>query len=190
MIPGGVDPHTHLELPFGGTTTSDTFETGTRAAAYGGTTCIIDFAVQTRGTSTLKALDDWHAQGAGQDRDRLRLPHDRHRHAAGAHRRDAQPRRCRHHQLQAVHGLSGRAAVRRRHHLSRHAQGRRGRHAGLHACRERHRHRRIGEDRAGAEPHRTEISCADPADAAGSRGRAPRARRSPKWRGRRSISCT
>jgi len=47
VIPGGVDPHTHLELPFGGTTTSDTFETGTRAAAHGGTTCIIDFAVQT-----------------------------------------------------------------------------------------------------------------------------------------------
>lgn len=62
VIPGGVDPHTHLELPFGGTTTSDTFETGTRAAAYGGTTCIIDFAVQTRGASTLKALDDWHAK--------------------------------------------------------------------------------------------------------------------------------
>ena len=62
VIPGGIDPHTHLELPFGGTTTSDTFETGTRAAAYGGTTCIIDFAVQTRGTSTLKALDDWHAK--------------------------------------------------------------------------------------------------------------------------------
>src|ERR1019366_5533492 len=62
VIPGGIDPHTHLELPFGGTTTSDTFETGTRAAAHGGTTCIIDFAVQTRGTSTLKALDDWHAK--------------------------------------------------------------------------------------------------------------------------------
>jgi dihydropyrimidinase len=66
VIPGGVDPHTHLELPFGGTTTSDTFETGTRAAAYGGTTCIIDFAVQTRGNSTLKALDQWHAKAAGQ----------------------------------------------------------------------------------------------------------------------------
>ena len=65
VIPGGVNPHTHLELPFGGTTTSDTFETGTRAAAHGGTTCIIDFAVQTRGTSTLKALDDWHAKAAG-----------------------------------------------------------------------------------------------------------------------------
>ena len=66
VIPGGVDPHTHLELPFGGTTTSDTFETGTRAAAHGGTTCIIDFAVQTRGTSTLKALDDWHAKAQGK----------------------------------------------------------------------------------------------------------------------------
>ena len=66
VIPGGVDPHTHLELPFGGTTTSDTFETGTRAAAYGGTTCIIDFAVQTRGTSTLKALDTWHAKAEGK----------------------------------------------------------------------------------------------------------------------------
>jgi dihydropyrimidinase len=66
VIPGGIDPHTHLELPFGGTTTSDTFETGTRAAAYGGTTCIIDFAVQTRGSSTLKALDAWHAKADGK----------------------------------------------------------------------------------------------------------------------------
>ena len=66
VIPGGVDPHTHLELPFGGTTTSDTFETGTRAAAYGGTTCIIDFAVQPKGSSTLEALDTWHAKAAGK----------------------------------------------------------------------------------------------------------------------------
>jgi dihydropyrimidinase len=66
VIPGGVDPHTHLEMPFGGTTTSDTFETGTRAAAHGGTTTIIDFAIQARGTSTLKALDDWHAKAEGK----------------------------------------------------------------------------------------------------------------------------
>ena len=66
VIPGGVDPHTHLELPFGGTVTSDTFETGTRAAAFGGTTCIIDFAVQMRGTSTLEALDIWHEKAAGK----------------------------------------------------------------------------------------------------------------------------
>ena len=66
VLPGGVDPHTHLELPFGGTRTSDTFETGTRAAAHGGTTCIIDFAVQSRGMSTLEALDIWHAKAAGK----------------------------------------------------------------------------------------------------------------------------
>ncbi|MDD9980772.1 MAG: amidohydrolase family protein, partial [Gammaproteobacteria bacterium] len=46
VIPGGIDPHTHIEMPFGGTVTSDNFETGTRAAAYGGTTCIVDFAIQ------------------------------------------------------------------------------------------------------------------------------------------------
>ncbi len=65
VIPGGVDPHTHLELPFGGTRTSDTFESGTRAAAHGGTTCIVDFAVQSRGASMLEALDTWHAKAAG-----------------------------------------------------------------------------------------------------------------------------
>ena len=66
VVPGGIDPHTHIEMPFGGTVTSDTFETGTRAAAYGGTTCIVDFAIQSRGTSTLEALDAWHAKAAGR----------------------------------------------------------------------------------------------------------------------------
>ena len=66
VIPGGIDPHTHMQMPFGGTETSDTFETGTRAAAFGGTTCIIDFAIQTRGTSTIAALDDWHAKAEGR----------------------------------------------------------------------------------------------------------------------------
>ena len=66
VIPGGVDPHTHLEMPFGGTTTSDDFETGTRAAAHGGTTCLIDFAIQPKGTSTIEALDTWHAKAASK----------------------------------------------------------------------------------------------------------------------------
>jgi dihydropyrimidinase len=60
VIPGGIDPHTHLDMPFGGTTSSDDFETGTRAAAFGGTTTIIDFAIQQKGKSTLEALDTWH----------------------------------------------------------------------------------------------------------------------------------
>ncbi|GAA4623404.1 dihydropyrimidinase [Actinoallomurus vinaceus] len=66
VIPGGVDAHTHMELPFGGTSASDTFETGTRAAAWGGTTTIVDFAVQTVGESLRSGLDVWHAKADGQ----------------------------------------------------------------------------------------------------------------------------
>lgn len=62
VMPGGVDPHTHLDMPFGGTTSADDFETGTRAAAHGGTTTLIDFAIQTKGESTLAALETWHAK--------------------------------------------------------------------------------------------------------------------------------
>jgi dihydropyrimidinase len=65
VIPGGVDAHTHMELPFGGTAASDTFETGTRAAAWGGTTTIIDFAVQTYGQRVFDGLATWHAKAAG-----------------------------------------------------------------------------------------------------------------------------
>ena len=60
LFPGGLDPHTHLDMPFGGTVSADDFETGTRAAAFGGTTTLIDFAIQTKGHSTLEALDTWH----------------------------------------------------------------------------------------------------------------------------------
>jgi dihydropyrimidinase len=59
VIPGGIDVHTHLDAPVGGTVSSDDFETGTRAAAHGGTTCIIDFATQSRGHSLSEALDLW-----------------------------------------------------------------------------------------------------------------------------------
>jgi dihydropyrimidinase len=66
VIPGGVDAHTHMELPFGGTFASDTFETGTRAAAWGGTTTIVDFAVQSMGKSLREGLDAWHAKADGK----------------------------------------------------------------------------------------------------------------------------
>jgi dihydropyrimidinase len=65
-LPGGIDPHTHLDLPFGGTSSSDDFETGTRAAAFGGTTTIVDFAVQYRGQSLNEALDVWFAKAEGK----------------------------------------------------------------------------------------------------------------------------
>ena len=66
VIPGGIDPHTHFDMPFGGTMSADDFESGPRAAAFGGTTCVIDFAIQTKGESTLKGLDTWHAKSDGK----------------------------------------------------------------------------------------------------------------------------
>jgi dihydropyrimidinase len=59
LLPGGIDVHTHLDMPFGGTTSSDDFETGTKAAAFGGTTTLIDFAIQPKGTRMRNALDTW-----------------------------------------------------------------------------------------------------------------------------------
>jgi len=65
VLPGGIDAHTHMDMPFGGTTSADTFETGTRAAAWGGTTMIIDFAIQTKGSSLLGGMDTWQAKADG-----------------------------------------------------------------------------------------------------------------------------
>ncbi|MEU7045648.1 dihydropyrimidinase [Streptomyces varsoviensis] len=66
VIPGGIDAHTHMDFPFGGTFSADSFETGTRAAAWGGTTTIVDFAVQTRGQALREGLDLWHAKSDAQ----------------------------------------------------------------------------------------------------------------------------
>src|ERR1041384_2664199 len=66
VIPGGIDPHTHMELPFGGTQSSDDFRTGTTAAAHGGTTTIIDFAVQCKGQSLIEGIDNWHKKAEGK----------------------------------------------------------------------------------------------------------------------------
>lgn len=66
ILPGGVDAHTHLDMPFGGTTSIDDFESGTIAAAHGGTTTLVDFAIQSRGESLRQALDTWHAKAEGK----------------------------------------------------------------------------------------------------------------------------
>jgi dihydropyrimidinase len=66
VIPGGIDCHTHMSLPFGGTTASDDFHTGTVAAAHGGTTTIVDFAIQSKGSSMRAGLDSWFAKSEGQ----------------------------------------------------------------------------------------------------------------------------
>src|SRR4051812_24139208 len=65
VIPGGIDVHTHMEMPFGGTESSDTFETGTIAAAWGGVTTIVDFAVQNTGGDVQEALARWHRKADG-----------------------------------------------------------------------------------------------------------------------------
>ncbi|RAI98973.1 dihydropyrimidinase [Paenibacillus pabuli] len=62
VIPGGIDPHTHLDMPFGGTVTADDFATGTAAAAFGGTTTVIDFCLTQKGRPLLESLQEWHAK--------------------------------------------------------------------------------------------------------------------------------
>src|SRR6202161_4769231 len=66
VFPRGIDVHTHLDMPFGGTTSADDFESGTRAAAYGGTTCLVDFAIQQKGGTLRQALDTWHKKAEGK----------------------------------------------------------------------------------------------------------------------------
>ncbi|MBH0779676.1 dihydropyrimidinase [Nocardia bovistercoris] len=66
VVPGGVDGHTHMQMPFGGTEASDTFETGTRAAAWGGTTTIVDFAVQSAGERLQDTMAEWHRKADGR----------------------------------------------------------------------------------------------------------------------------
>ncbi|GIO23253.1 dihydropyrimidinase [Oceanobacillus sp. J11TS1] len=66
VFPGGIDPHTHMEMPFGGTVTKDDFESGTIAAAHGGTTTIIDFCLTEKGKTLKNALEIWHAKSEGR----------------------------------------------------------------------------------------------------------------------------
>ena len=108
VIPGGIDVHTHMELPFGGTFAKDTFESGTRAAAFGGTTTIVDFAVQGKGQSLRAGLDAWHAKAEGHavaDYGFHMIMSDVNDSTAG---RDGRPGRRGRARLQAVHRLPGR----------------------------------------------------------------------------------
>src|SRR4051812_42873835 len=66
LLPGGVDPHTHLDMPFGGTTTIDDVESGQTAAAFGGTTTHVDFVIQPQGATFAQALDEWRSKAEGK----------------------------------------------------------------------------------------------------------------------------
>ena len=111
VIPGGVDGHTHMEMPFGGTQASDTFETGTRAAAWGGTTTIVDFVVQAHGQHVQDQVALWHEKAAGN----CAIDYAFHQIIgdvnADVAQGDGRADRRGHHQLQALHGLPGRVPV-------------------------------------------------------------------------------
>src|SRR6476619_8116260 len=65
VLPGAVDPHTHLKMPFGGTWSSDDYDTGTQAAAAGGTTCLVDFALQVHPDGLRSSLEEWQGRAEG-----------------------------------------------------------------------------------------------------------------------------
>jgi dihydropyrimidinase len=66
LFPGGIDVHTHLDMPFGGTTSADDFESGTIAAAHGGTTTVVDFAIQYKGQTLHHAWNTWMKKAEGK----------------------------------------------------------------------------------------------------------------------------
>jgi len=66
VLPGAIDPHTHFDMPFGGTVTADDFQSGQTSCAFGGTTCHIDFAIQSRGKSFTAGIEEWHAKANGK----------------------------------------------------------------------------------------------------------------------------
>src|SRR5438270_3065331 len=66
VLPGCIDPHTHLDMPFGGTVTIDDVESGQISAAFGGTTCHVDFIIQPQGATFAQAFDEWRAKASGK----------------------------------------------------------------------------------------------------------------------------
>ena len=170
VLPGAVDPHTHLDMPFGGTTTIDDVESGQRAAARGGTTCHVDFCIQAPGTSFADALADWHSKAEGKQ------VIDMGYHIAvtdlkegGSLEELASLPDQGSHVVQALHGLQGRADGRRRDALQ--DDGGRGRDEGARdgPRRERRRDRRARQEGARGGKDGAEVPRADAA--AGDRGR-------------------
>ena len=175
VLPGLVDPHTHLDMPFGGTTTIDDVTSGHTAAAFGGTTCHVDFCIQGKGQTFAEALGDWHAKREGK------AIIDMGFHiavtdlsAAGPAGRARDASRAGHHVLQALHGLQGRADGRRRDALP-HDGGRGEDRSTRDGARgERRRDRRAREGGARRRQHGASLPRADPSARDRGRGDEPR----------------
>jgi dihydropyrimidinase len=101
LLPGGIDVHTHLELPFGGTVASDDFYTGHKAAAFGGTTTHLDFVIQGKGQTLHEAIEVWHRRSDPK----AVIDYGHHRPHPSRDGRNSHAGRGGHHHPQAVHGL-------------------------------------------------------------------------------------
>jgi dihydropyrimidinase len=120
VLPGCIDPHTHLDMPFGGTVTIDDVESGRRAAAFGGTTCHVDFVIQPQGSTFAAAARRLEVEGRRQAGDRHGLPHGDHRPDEGGSLEElASLPEQGVTVVQALHGLQGRADGQRRDALPR-----------------------------------------------------------------------
>ncbi len=188
VIPGGIDVHTHMEMPFGGTYASDTFETGTRAGGVGWRDHDRRHGRAEHRRQRAHRARRLASQGRRQLRDRLRLPPDHRRRRRGVVEGDEVPRRSRgSHQLQTLHGLPRRALQRRRPDPASHADRRRVRGDDHDARRERHRHRRVGAASPRPRRHRPEVPQLHPAVAARGRGNTSRHRAQPRGRQRAAV---
>ena len=170
VLPGLIDNHTHMAMPFGGTRSIDDYDTGTRAAAAGGTTCIVDFVIQQEGGGLQSSLDEWQERAAGAAHVdygfHVAITAGRRGHV----RRHAGDGRAGHRVVQGLPRLQGRADDRRRPVLQGARDHARPQRADDGALRERLGDRRAGRARAGGRPDRPDLP-------------RPHAARDPRGRG-------
>ena len=188
LMPGFIDGHTHMDMPFGGTVTADDWDTGTAAALAGGTTTLVDFSLQDVEGTLAEARRDLAGQGRGQGAHRLRPARRDHEPHRGRQERAAVAARARRRDDQDLHGLQGHAALHgRRGPVRGDADRARVRAARARARRERRRDRQAPGAGARARRRRAALARADAARGRRGRGDEPR---DPARRGRRLRRCS